>query len=212
MLEALNSSALEQEEMESTPPSWPQAEATVMESFTQFRFSQGEQLDAVLQLRQHLQTLLEIQLAGGGLQAREFSLKLGELLGGVFEAERDGQVKGADKGLYKAKALLERHRKETQEQEERQVEEELLYWEEKGRLREERRSFGRGGWGSRQEGYMGGGDGGSWDIEDLLGDPAGAGEKVAWDGGYRAGEPMGLNGREQPGPSRVGVMGEKQQL
>ena len=123
----------------------PKAEVTLMEGFTRFGFSQGEQLDAVLQLRQHLQTLLEIQLAGGGLQAREFSLKLGELLGELFKAEKSEQGCNVDETVLRIKAVVDERRKMEQQEVVAKLEEELVYWEERARQGKERRMLTRAG-------------------------------------------------------------------
>ena len=113
-------------------PDWlPAAEATLLEGFMVYKFPAAEHLDAVLQLRQHLQTLLRIQVAGGGLQAQGFSESISRVLCGLLEGgggggEREG-VLGVLKGTLEeaereggGKAESERLEKELRELEEQQ--------------------------------------------------------------------------------------------
>jgi hypothetical protein len=145
-------------------PEEVQAEAKVMEGFAQFQFSQGEQLAAILQLREHLQTLLQVQLAGGGLQARNFSVRLSHVLGEAFEAERKEQNVG-DETLCKAQEVLLEQRKKELAGEEVRLVQELQYWEEESLRRSERGRLRAWSWnqGGRGEGYQGG-VGESWDV------------------------------------------------
>jgi hypothetical protein len=118
-------------EGESGPrPEWlPAAEATLLEGFMVYKFPAAGHLAAVLQLRQHLRTLLRIQVAGGGLQAQGFSESMSRVLCRLLEGGqgRDG-VLGALKeslqeleGEGEGKAEAEKLEKELQKLEQQQA-------------------------------------------------------------------------------------------